>query len=210
MNISSSSLVKYWAEHPNGKVRADCYPICETIANILKSTNPHDTLKRRDLAIELYKSGLGYKRIARAMNLTRDMVRDWVKTFYFCVPRRGNYKYIPNPALSTRLRNAATAEEWRTVLREHMSLDFAESKSIHLICEVTEINQCASTLAAIVQARLKQNPFSGETFAFCGKKRRVIKCIAWDGEGFRTYERRLEHANRALAGSKIRNIDRIE
>ncbi|QCO00178.1 transposase (plasmid) [Azospirillum argentinense] len=39
-------------------------------------------------------------------------------------------------------------------------------------------------LAAVVQQHLGQDPFSGQIFAFRGKRGDLLKLLLWDGQGF--------------------------
>lgn len=45
-------------------------------------------------------------------------------------------------------------------------------------------------LAAIVQERLREDPFSGHVFVFRGKRGDLLKILAWDGQGLLPVARR--------------------
>jgi len=47
-------------------------------------------------------------------------------------------------------------------------------------------------LAAVVQQHLGQDPFSGQIFAFRGKRGDLLKILVWDGQGFVLIAKRLE------------------
>lgn len=47
-------------------------------------------------------------------------------------------------------------------------------------------------LAAVVQQHLGQDPFSGQIFAFRGKRGDLLKLLLWDGQGFLLVAKRLE------------------
>jgi transposase len=47
-------------------------------------------------------------------------------------------------------------------------------------------------LAALVQETLKENPFSGQLFAFRGKRGHLVKLLWWDGDGLCLFVKRLE------------------
>jgi transposase len=47
-------------------------------------------------------------------------------------------------------------------------------------------------LAAIVQQELSKDPFGGHLFVFRGKRGDRLKILAWDGQGFCLFAKRLE------------------
>jgi transposase len=47
-------------------------------------------------------------------------------------------------------------------------------------------------LALLVQQTLKQDPFSGNLFAFRGKKASMLKILFWDGNGPCLFTQRLD------------------
>jgi transposase len=47
-------------------------------------------------------------------------------------------------------------------------------------------------LAMLVQAVLRQDPFSGHLFVFRGRKANLIKIVYWDGTGLCLFTKRLE------------------
>ncbi|WP_420797441.1 IS66 family insertion sequence element accessory protein TnpB [Aminobacter anthyllidis] len=54
---------------------------------------------------------------------------------------------------------------------------------VHLALGHTDIRKGLDGLAMLVQATLKQDPFSGHLFAFRGKKASLLKILFWDGNG---------------------------
>lgn len=47
-------------------------------------------------------------------------------------------------------------------------------------------------LAALVQQHLGQDPFSGQLFAFRGRRGDLVKVLSWDGQGLCLYAKRME------------------
>jgi transposase len=63
---------------------------------------------------------------------------------------------------------------------------------IWLACGVTDMRKGFDGLAAIVQSRLSENPFSGQLFVFRGRRGDRVKLLWWDGEGLCLFAKRLE------------------
>jgi len=47
-------------------------------------------------------------------------------------------------------------------------------------------------LAALVQLHLGYDPFSGQLFAFRGRRGDLVKVLSWDGQGLCLYAKRME------------------
>jgi transposase len=47
-------------------------------------------------------------------------------------------------------------------------------------------------LAVLVQQQLGQDPFSGQLFAFRGRRGDLVKILSWDGPGLCLYAKRME------------------
>ena len=105
-----------------------------------------------------------------------------------------------HPATYKRYKKAGSAEEWISLLRCHAQgivyecdgIDFGCGK-VHIVCGLLEMGRGADQLCAIISARLKMNPFSGDVYAFCGRERDQIRYIHWDGSGFKMTARRREY-----------------
>jgi transposase len=54
-------------------------------------------------------------------------------------------------------------------------------------------------LSAIVSAHLQQDPLSGDLFVFRNQRGDRLKILAWQGDGFALYLRRLERGTFAFA-----------
>ena len=57
---------------------------------------------------------------------------------------------------------------------------------------VTDMRKQINGLAIIAESVMKQRPFSGNVFLFCGRTRTVIKVLYWDLNGFCLWMKRLE------------------
>ena len=56
----------------------------------------------------------------------------------------------------------------------------------------TDMRKGFDGLSALVQEKLKANPFSGQLFVFRGRRGDLIKMIWWDGQGMCLFYKRLE------------------
>jgi transposase len=63
---------------------------------------------------------------------------------------------------------------------------------VHLALGHTDMRKGIDGLAMLVQAMLRQDPFSGHLFVFRGRKANLIKIVYWDGTGLCLFTKRLE------------------
>ncbi len=63
---------------------------------------------------------------------------------------------------------------------------------VHLAFGYTDMRKGIDGLAMLVQAVLRQDPFSGHLFVFRGRKANLIKIVFWDGSGLCLFTKRLE------------------
>lgn len=63
---------------------------------------------------------------------------------------------------------------------------------VWLAAGVTDMRRGFDGLAAIVQAKLAEDPFSGHVFVFRGRKGDRIKVLWWSGDGMCLLAKRLE------------------
>lgn len=63
---------------------------------------------------------------------------------------------------------------------------------IYLALGVTDMRKSINTLAIVVEEQMRHNPLSGSLFAFCNRKRDIIKILQWDKNGFCLFEKRME------------------
>ncbi|WP_312874170.1 IS66 family insertion sequence element accessory protein TnpB [Aminobacter ciceronei] len=67
--------------------------------------------------------------------------------------------------------------------RDCIMMIVAAGVKVHLVLGHTDMTKGLDGLAMLVQAMLKQDPFSGHLFAFRGKKAWLLKILFWDGNG---------------------------
>ena len=76
---------------------------------------------------------------------------------------------------------------------------------IYLAAGVTGMRKGFDGLAALVQASLSEDPFSGQLFVFRGRRADRVKILWWDGDGLCLYAKRLERGHfvwpRATSGT---------
>ena len=56
----------------------------------------------------------------------------------------------------------------------------------------TDMRKQANGLSVFVAEQLELDPFSGNLFLFCNKRRNIIKVLYWDRNGFCLWKKRLE------------------
>lgn len=66
------------------------------------------------------------------------------------------------------------------------------STRVHLAMGCADMRKSINGLSILVEKRLKMNPFCGHLFAFCNRKRNMIKILYWDRNGFCLWCKRLE------------------
>ena len=57
---------------------------------------------------------------------------------------------------------------------------------------VTDMRRGMAGLSAMVQTQLGEQPFSGDVFAFRGRRGDLVKLLWWSGDGMNLYVKRLE------------------
>ena len=63
---------------------------------------------------------------------------------------------------------------------------------VWLAAGVTDMRKGMDGLAALVQSTLAENPFSGQLFAFRGRRGDLVKLLWFDGDGMCLFAKRLE------------------
>jgi transposase len=63
---------------------------------------------------------------------------------------------------------------------------------IYLATGSTDMRKAINGLSILVEDRLRLDPFSGHLFAFCNRRRTMIKILYWDRNGFCLWHKRLE------------------
>jgi len=68
----------------------------------------------------------------------------------------------------------------------------AAGTRVWLAAGVTDMRKGMDGLAALVQTALAENPFSGQLFAFRGRRGDLVKLLWFDGDGMCLFAKRLE------------------
>jgi transposase len=63
---------------------------------------------------------------------------------------------------------------------------------VYLAPGVTDMRKSIDTLSILVAGRLEMDPFSGHLFAFCNRRKNLVKILYWDKSGFCLWMKRLE------------------
>jgi len=72
-----------------------------------------------------------------------------------------------------------------------MIFDLSQTR-IFLRPGATDLRKAVNGLSTIIEASMKQNPFSGSVFLFCNCDRKLLKAVYWDKSGFWLSQKRLE------------------
>jgi transposase len=72
------------------------------------------------------------------------------------------------------------------ILRNPFGLKF------YLYPEFIDMRKSWSGLVSLVRSGLNLDPFEKNLFIFCGRSRRLVKIVYWDGNGFCIWMKRLE------------------
>lgn len=62
----------------------------------------------------------------------------------------------------------------------------------YLALGATDMRKSFNGLAGAVESVIRQDPLSGHLFAFCNRRRNMIKILLWDGSGLCLFAKRLE------------------
>lgn len=63
---------------------------------------------------------------------------------------------------------------------------------VYLSTGNTDMRKSIDGLSLLVSEHLNLSPFSGHLFAFCNRKRNMVKILYWDRNGFCLWHKRLE------------------
>ena len=77
-------------------------------------------------------------------------------------------------------------------MRSKTMLDFSGSTTVYLACGATDLRKSYTGLAAIIKLKFHLDPYSRCMFAFCNRRRTLIKLLQWDGSGFWILMKRLD------------------
>lgn len=71
-------------------------------------------------------------------------------------------------------------------------LTLATGVRVYLAPGPTDMRKSFTGLAALAKHVLREDPLSGHLFAFCNRRRSLLKVLYWDGTGFWVLAKRLE------------------
>ena len=78
--------------------------------------------------------------------------------------------------------------------------------TIHLAVEPVDGRKGIDGLAGVVRAALGHDPTSGDVFVFRNRRGGALKILAWMGDGFALYLRRLERGTFAFPRADAREL----
>jgi len=85
-----------------------------------------------------------------------------------------------------------------------------EYGGIYLAIGATDLRKAIDGLAQIVKQEFEMDPFGNSLYLFCNKRRKIIKGLAWDRNGFSLYYKRLDGMGARFvwpgSAESIRNI----
>ena len=65
-------------------------------------------------------------------------------------------------------------------------------KRVFLAVGNTDMRKSINGLSVLVEQAMGMNPFDGDLFVFCNRRRNMIKILYWDKNGFALWHKRLE------------------
>ena len=68
----------------------------------------------------------------------------------------------------------------------------AAPAQVYIASGATDMRKSINGLALLVSDQLELNPLSGHLFAFCNRRRDIVKILYWDRNGFCLWHKRLE------------------
>jgi transposase len=68
----------------------------------------------------------------------------------------------------------------------------ADAMRVYLALGTTDMRKAINGLSILVEQGMGLNPFSGDLFVFCNRRRNILKILYWDANGFCLWHKRLE------------------
>jgi transposase len=139
-------------------------------------------------ALRLRAAGHKYAAIARSLGLSINTVKSWCLRAGMGNPQTYEPCVIP--------RKVADPQEWLERLNALGQARGGQSKQhqrVFLACGVTRISGNMDVLCAVVEYRLKMDPYNGDIYVFSDWSHKRLKWISWDGSGFCMGLRRMEY-----------------
>ncbi len=73
-----------------------------------------------------------------------------------------------------------------------MMLALGPTTKVYIAPGVTDMRKAINGLSILVTDQLELDPMSSHLFAFCNRKRDMVKILYWDRNGFCLWHKRLE------------------
>ncbi len=86
-------------------------------------------------------------------------------------------------------------------------LSVGSNSRIFLVTGVTDLRKSFDTLSAIVSGTLGRDPYAGDLYLFCNRRRNRLKVLTFDGSGFWVAAKRLESGTFAWPQSTEMTLD---
>ena len=141
--------------------------------------------ERREEALALHREGLGYKKIAKRMELSVDTVKGWIR-------RHGERRGLP----SSRTCVEEGIREEISECVEFIPLSEMGIRRIYLVCGLVcgpyDFRGKIDGFLAKIPETLAENMKVGDIFVFCKSSRYQISALQWQGDGFGIVFRRTE------------------
>ena len=74
-----------------------------------------------------------------------------------------------------------------------MLSEIAGQTAVYIVTGYTDMRKGIDGLSAIIQGKVKQDPYRKALFLFCGRNSRRIKGLLWEGDGFLLLYKRLDN-----------------
>lgn len=71
-------------------------------------------------------------------------------------------------------------------------LGLSPGTRVYLALGATDMRKSINGLSLLVEAHFELSPLSGHLFAFCNRRRTIVKVLYWDRNGFCLWQKRLE------------------
>ncbi len=82
-----------------------------------------------------------------------------------------------------------------------------DSIQVYLAIGNTDMRKSINGLSLLVADHFEMNVFSGHLFAFCNRRRDIIKILFWDKNGFCIWHKRLEKERFQWPKSEVEVLD---
>ena len=68
----------------------------------------------------------------------------------------------------------------------------ADGIRVYLALGATDMRKAINGLSVLVEQAMDLDPFSGDLFVFCNRRKNILKILYWDKNGFCLWHKRLE------------------